>query len=133
MNKSTTQSVRPLIFIFSFVTAFALFGKSWLEKQGVDTTVMIAGNMILFLVSLFAFLLSNKSLRSSNPQAFVRAMYSSFIIKFFVLALAAFIYIMIEKKGVNKPALIVCAGLYILYTVFETRVLIQRLKSKKNA
>lgn len=132
MNKNLLQSIRPLIFVFVFLTAFFISGKSWFEKKGVDQDVLIAGNLILFLVSLFAFLITNKALTSSNPQAFVRAMYSSFIIKFFVLAVTAFVYIMIAKKNVNKPALVVCAGLYIIYTGIETRTLMKMLKQKKN-
>ncbi len=132
MNKNLLQSIRPLILVFVFLTVFFISGKSWFEKKGVDQDVLIAGNLILFLVSLSAFLITNKALASSNPQAFVRAMYSSFIIKFFVLAVAAFVYIMVAKKNVNKPALIACAGLYIIYTSIETRAMMKMLKQKKN-
>ena len=132
MNKNLLQSIRPLILVFIFFTAFFISGKSWLDKKGVDQNVLIIGNLVLFLISLSAFLITNKALSSSNPQAFVRAMYSSFIIKFFVLAVAAFVYIMVAKKNVNKPALIACAGLYIIYTGIETRALMKMLKQKKN-
>jgi ACR3 family arsenite efflux pump ArsB len=132
MNKNLLQSIRPLVLVFIFLTAFFITSKSWLEKKGVNQDVLIIGNLILFLVSLSAFLLTNKALSSSNPQAFVRAMYGSFIIKFFVLAITAFVYIMVAKKNVNKPALIACAGLYIIYTGIETRALMKMLKQKKN-
>jgi hypothetical protein len=46
--------------------------------------------------------------------------------------IAAFIYIMLAKKNVNKPALGVCAGLYIIYTVLETTRLTRLLRTKKN-
>lgn len=133
MNKNILQSARPLIFVFVFLTAFFVTAQSWLQKQGVSQEVLIAGNLLLFIVSLVAFILTNKALSSSNPQAFVRAMYGSFIIKFFVLAIAAFVYIMVTKKNVNKPALIACAALYIIYTGIETRALLKLLKQKKNA
>lgn len=132
MNKNLLQSIRPLILVFIFFTAFFISGKSWLDKKGVDQNVLIIGNLLLFLISLTAFLITNKALTSSNPQAFVRAMYGSFIIKFFVLAITAFVYIMVAKKNVNKPALIACAGLYIIYTGIETRALMKMLKQKKN-
>jgi ACR3 family arsenite efflux pump ArsB len=132
MNKNLLQSIRPLILVFIFFTAFFISGKSWLDKKGADQNVLIIGNLLLFLISLTAFLITNKALSSSNPQAFVRAMYGSFIIKFFVLAITAFVYIMVAKKNVNKPALIACAGLYIIYTGIETRALMKMLKQKKN-
>lgn len=133
MNRNLFQFIRPLIFVFVFLTAFFISAKDWLDKKGVSQDVLIGGNLILFMVSLAAFFITAKALRSSNPQAFVRAMYGSFIIKFFVLALAAFIYIMMAKKSVNKPALIACAGLYIIYTGMETRALVKLLKQKKDA
>ncbi|MBL7723281.1 MAG: hypothetical protein JNK27_03990 [Chitinophagaceae bacterium] len=113
--------------------AFSITGKSWLEKNGVDQLVLIGGNLLLFIVSLAAFFITFKALKSANPQAFVRAMYGSFMIKFFLIAVAAFIYIMIAKKEVNKPALIICGALYIIYTAIETRALMKLLKQKKNA
>ena len=132
MNKNLLQSIRPLVLVFIFLTAFFITGKSWLEKNEVNQDVLIIGNLLLFLISLTAFLITNKALSSTNPQAFVRAMYGSFIIKFFVLAITAFVYIMVAKKNVNKPALIACAGLYIIYTGIETRALMKILKQKKN-
>jgi len=133
MNKNPLQHIRPLLFIFVFITAFCITGKKWLAEQGIHQQVVLIGNLVLFAVSLAAYFVNHRSLKSSNPQASVRAMYGSFMIKFFVVAIAAFIYIMTAKKSVNKPGLIVCAGLYIVYTVFETRALMQLLKQKKNA
>lgn len=133
MNNKPLAFIRPLIFVFTFIMAFSITGKSWLEKNGVDQLVLIGGNLLLFIVSLTAFFITFKALKSANPQAFVRAMYGSFMIKFFLIAVAAFIYIMIAKKEVNKPALVICGGLYIIYTAIETRALMKLLKQKKNA
>ncbi len=133
MNRNQYRDFRPILFIFVFVTAFCITGKSWLAKKGISQDVLVIGNLLLFAVSLATYLLNLRSLRSSNPQSAVRAMYGSFMIKFFVLAIAAFIYIMLAKKNVNKPGLIVCAGLYILYTFFETRSLMRLAKQKKDA
>ena len=52
------------------------------------------------------------------------------MIKFFVCLIAAFIYFMLAKKNVNKPALIICMGLYIVYTVLEVAALQKLLKQK---
>lgn len=120
------------------VLVFALFNlatvfRPKLEARGIDPDVIIAGNVLLFGVSLASFILTQRSLKSSNPNAFVRAMYGSFMIKFFVCAIAAFVYIMAVKKNVNKPALFICMGLYVVYTVFEVAALTKILKRKPNA
>ena len=123
----------PLVILFIVLNAFFLIGRSWLAKQGVDNEVLIAGNLILFIATLFSFLVYMRSLRATGGGAAVRGMYGSFIIKFFTCLVAAFAYIMIAKKDVNKPALIICLGLYVVYTVIEVSSLQKLLKQKKNA
>ncbi len=133
MNQNSLKLLRPMILIFIFLNAFFLVGKDWLIKKNIDQDVLIIGNLLLFFVSLLTFLLTYRSLKSTNPNSFVRAMYGGFIIKFFVVAIAAFVYIIITKKDVNKPALFSCMGLYIVYTFFEVNSLLRILKQKKNA
>jgi len=133
MSNSSFRDFRPVLFLFTFVTVFCISGRSWLEKQGIDSAVVIVGNVLLFAVSLAASLLNTRSLQSSNPQSSVRAMYGGFMIRFFVLAIAAFIYIMMEKKQVNKAGLMICAGLYVLYSGFETRALLRMSKQNRDA
>lgn len=133
MNRTTLQLLRPMILIFVLLNAFLLAGKGWIIEWGIDRDVLIIGNFLLFLVSLITFLITHHSLQSTNPNAFVRAMYGGFIIKFFTVALAAFLYIMITKKDVNKPALFSCMLLYVVYTFIEVKTLLRILKQKKNA
>jgi hypothetical protein len=133
MNRTTLTLLRPMILVFILLNAFFLVGKDWLLKKGIDQEVLIAGNLILFIVTLVTFLITYRSLKAGNPNVFVRAMYAGFIIKFFVIAITAFVYIMAVKKNVNKPALFTCMGLYVVYTVLEIGSLFRILKQKKNA
>ncbi len=133
MNQNSLRQLRPMILIFIFLNAFFIIRKGWLLKKNIDQDVLMIGNMLLFLVSLLTFLITYRSLKSNNPNAFVRAMYGGFIIKFFVVAIAAFAYIITTKKNVNKPALFSCMGMYIIYTFFEVNSLLRTLKQKKNA
>ena len=123
----------PLFLLFIILNGLFLSGKSWLAKQGIDQEVLIVGNVVLALATGLSFYISVRSLKSSSPQAPVRAMYMSFMIKFFLCAITAFIYIMIEKKNVNKPGLIGCMVLYLVYTLMEVSALTRLLKQKKNA
>jgi hypothetical protein len=133
MNKSSLQLIKPLILLFVAFSAFSVTGKQWLEKQGIQQDVVLVGNLVLFAVSLLAYYINVQSVKSSNPQSSVRAMYGSFMLKFFVIAIVAFVYIMMTKKNVNKPGLMICAGLYIIYTALETRALMRLTKERKNA
>lgn len=132
MNQNNLKLLRPMILIFMLSTIFFVAAAGWLTKKGIDQNVLIIGNILLFFVSLVTFLLTYSSLRSTNPHVFVRAMYGSFIIKFFVLSAVAFVYIIVTQKNVNKPALFFCMGLYIVYTFFEVISLLRMLKQKKN-
>ena len=123
----------PLLILFIFLNAFFLTGKNFLIKQGIDHLVLIGGNLILFIATALSFYMSYKSISSPNPNSSVRSLYGSFMIKFFLIAIAAFIYIMVAKKELNKPALMICMGLYLVYTFVEVSSLQKLLKQKKNA
>jgi hypothetical protein len=131
--KSSLSHARPLLLVFVAFSGFFVAGKSILAKWGADQSVLIVGNIIVFAMIFVSFLMMLRSIRSANGQAFIRAMYMSFLVKFFALAIAAFVYIQVAKKDVNKPALFACMGLYLIYTVLEVGALMKVLKEKKNA
>lgn len=133
MLNNTPKLLAPVIILFVILNGFFIAGKSFLDKWNIDQSVLIIGNLILFAITLVSFYIGKKGLQTNNPQAFVRSVYSSFIIKFFVIVVAAFVYIMMAKKDVNKPALIICMLLYIVYTFFEVRTLMKLSKQKRNA
>jgi len=74
-----------------------------------------------------------KGLTTKNNHAFFRWVYGSIMIKLFVLAGVAFVYIMVTKKDVNKPGLFFCMGLYIVYTFIEVSGLMKVNKQKADA
>ena len=133
MNKGSQRLIRPIVLIFIFVNALLLTGSSWLANKGIDQSVLIIGNLVIFLASFGSLLISLRANQSASPQAPVRSMYVSFMIKFFLIAITALVYIMVVKKDVNKPALIACAALYIIYSILEVAALTKMLKNKKNA
>ncbi len=133
MDKNSLKPLRPLLLLFVALSGFFLVGRNMLTNWGIDYEALLIGNLIVFSVILVSYLITYKGLNAANPNAFVRAMYGSFIIKFFVIAITAFIYIRITGNDVNKPALFACMGLYLVYTIIEVAVLLKLLKQKKNA
>ncbi|RYF96012.1 MAG: hypothetical protein EOO00_03765 [Chitinophagaceae bacterium] len=132
INRNMLKLARPMILFFILLNAMLITGKSFLVRKGIDQDVVIIGNLLLFTVTIVTYIISYRSLFAKNPNVFIRAMYGGFVIKFFVIAIAAFIYIMSAKKEVNKTALFICMGLYLLYTVMEVTALFRVLKSKKH-
>ncbi|MBK6938415.1 MAG: hypothetical protein IPH18_17340 [Chitinophagaceae bacterium] len=131
MTKEIHSPLRPMLIVFAVLSVFFITGKNWLLKNDIDPALVIIGNLVLFAVSMAAYFITQKSFRSSNQYAFIRAVNGSFIIKFMVIVFAAFIYFWMAGKEVNKPGLFVCAALYIVYTAVETRALMKLLKKKK--
>jgi hypothetical protein len=76
---------------------------------------------------------TKKSFADPNPQVSIRAIMSGFMIKFFVLAVAALVYIFVMREAVSIPALLCAATLYLLYTTVEIRALLLLLKSADHA
>jgi ACR3 family arsenite efflux pump ArsB len=133
MTQNKLAPLRPLFILFVLLSGFFVTGKTLLDRWDVDRDVLIIGNILLLIVTLVSYLMLYRGLHAANPHSFVRAMYGSFIIKFFIIALSAFIYILVAKNDVNKPALIACMFLYLVYTFLEVSVLTKLLKQKKNA
>lgn len=103
-------------------------GESLWSQWGVDLTVLHGANLLLWLVTLFTYRMAARSFSNPNPQVSVRALMGGMLIKFLVIALAAFIYIIFQRKQVNIPALVGAALLYVVYTVLETNWLLKALK-----
>lgn len=133
MQKSFTRQLRPVILLFVILTIFFIAGKSILEKGNIDPFVVIIGNLILFVATILSFWMGWRGMNTTNPNAIVRSVYASFMIKFFVCLVAAFIYILMVKKNVNRPGLAGCMIFYIAYTYLEVSILMKLSKQKKNA
>lgn len=120
----------PIVLLFIILNSFFIAGRGMLERWGASQNVLIGGNLLIFGLTFFSFVLAERGLQNKNPHAFVRAVYSSVLLKLFIGIIAAFIYIAIEKKNLNKPGLFTVMGLYLVYTFLEVRVLTRMLKKK---
>ena len=76
-NQSITYFWIASNFLFLFLDRQGVFA-----NYNIDGTVVIIGNFILFLVSLATLVITQRSFKSANPQAFVRSIYAGFIIRF---------------------------------------------------
>jgi len=104
-----------------------------LEAWGFDYSVLVFGNIIVFGISLLSYWMAVKGLTTKNNHAFFRWVYGSVMMKLFILAGVAFVYIMMNKKEVNTPGLFFCMGLYVIYTFIEISGLMKVSKQKTNA
>ncbi len=132
MLKNRVRPLLPLVLLFVLLNAFFITGKGLLQKWNADQDVLIIGNLFIFLITLIAFFISQRGLRGENPHAFVRSVYGSIMLRLFACMIAAFIYIAIYRKDLNKPAFFTLMALYLLYTFIEVSLLTKMLKLRKN-
>jgi len=133
MNKQAIRNFLPAIILFLVLNSVFLAFMKRLEGWGFDYKVLVFGNIIVFGVSLLSYWMAVKGLTTKNNHAFFRWVYGSIMIKLFLLAGVAFVYIMMNKKEVNKQGLFFCMGLYVIYTFIEVSALMKVNKQKINA
>jgi len=126
------RSVWPLVFIFLLAGAAILVFKNYLRQKGIDWEVLTGGNIFIYAVTAISFQLLSKGLKADNTNAFLRSAYSGILIKLMACAGAAFIYIFVAGKNLNKPALFICMGLYLIYSFVEMNLILKISKQKKN-
>ncbi|HVZ55262.1 MAG TPA: hypothetical protein VG870_01275 [Chitinophagaceae bacterium] len=119
----------PILWLFIGCNALLLLGRDRLAQWGADTTVLLLGNLLLFVVTALAYWLARRGMHSHNPYAFVRAVYGSLMVKFFLVLLAVLAYGLTARGHLNKLAIFGCILLYLLYTLLEVAALVKRPKS----
>ncbi|MFL5740831.1 MAG: hypothetical protein ACJ75B_11480 [Flavisolibacter sp.] len=132
MIRNRSGGFMPVIVFFVLTNIFFIAGSQLLKKWNASQEVLIIGNALLFLITVISYLMARRGMKHSNPHVFIRAVYASIMIKLFVCMIAAFVYISIYKKNLNKAALFTCMGLYVFYTFMEVSILMRQLKQLKN-
>ena len=118
--------------IFFAITALAGFlNMSVGPAQGL--TVLLVGNLILFVATLLSFFIYKKALFNLNVHIFLRALYGGMFLKMIIAMVAALVYILLAQEKVSKAGIFGCFGLYFLYTFVEVKILMRLSKQHKNA
>jgi hypothetical protein len=104
-----------------------------LLSAGFNIGFLLSANVILFLLSFFAFFIQSRGVESTNINAFIRGVYSSILLKLFVVVIAIVIYILLMHGEVNKPSLFTAMAIYIIYTSIEVIQLMKLARKKDDA
>lgn len=111
----------PILLVFIIINTACLFMKEFLLEKGINASVLLGANVILFLLSVIALIMHIKAVKNPNPQVFVRSVMAASFIKLMVIALSALAYLALAKENRNIAAVIASMGLYVIYTVIEIR------------
>ncbi|HXS58278.1 MAG TPA: hypothetical protein VN726_19240 [Hanamia sp.] len=132
MNNPLVKKFIPIIILFVVINLLLLIFKESLIEKGFQLNFVFVANLILFLLSSFGFFIQTKSANSSNINAFIRGVYSSLLMKMFVIVAAIFIYIFVTGGEVNKAAIFASMAIYLLYTSIEVVQLMKIARKKPN-
>ena len=130
-NKAFARGFLPIFALFLITSGLILIGGQTLRDWNTDTRVLLAGNELFFALTAISYFLHIKSIRTPNPHAFVRMVYSSLIIKMLLCMVAALLYGWLTR-AINKNAILGCFILYVLYTLLEVRILMKFIKKSPN-
>jgi len=123
----------PVIALFVFINVLILIFKTFLIQNGFGINFLLGANMVLFLLSFFGFFIQTKGVHSSNLNAFIRGVYSSILMKMFVIMAAILIYILVKGGEVNKPSVLTSMAFYLIYTSIEVIQLMKIARRNPNA
>jgi hypothetical protein len=126
------KPARSLFITFLFLTVLIFAGNIFFVAKGINYLVVMGGNCLFFLVSLFVFRMQYMAMQNSNPNVFIRSVMGGMIIKVFACVIAIVGYYLISRAAFNKPAVYVSMVIYIVYLVVEVRT-IMKLNKTKNA
>lgn len=132
MNNPLVKKFVPIILLFIVINLLLLIFKDTLNAKGLQLNFVFVANVILFLLSSFGFFIQTKSANSSNINAFIRGIYSSLLMKMFVIVAAIFIYIFVTGGEINSPAIFASMAIYLLYTSIEVVQLMKIARRKPN-
>lgn len=121
MKKPAPSTLVPMFVVFILVNAICIVFAQWLDAHEINHVVVGLANCILFIVSLIVYSMHKKSAQNKNPHAFIRSVMGGTLIKLFVFAGGALLYLFFAGENKSVYAIIVAMGLYLVYTAIEVR------------
>ncbi len=129
--KAQSKILLPLITVFLICNALLLTSARFLVKQGVDQSVLIIANIVLFLLTIGTFFMQQNALKNSNPNVFFRSVMAGMMIKMFACILAILVYRLVAVAEFNTANVFAGLLIYLVYLAVEVR-LVSKLNRQKN-
>lgn len=122
------RAIRPILILFVLVNLLGMTFYSNLPKSGLDPDVLLAGNLFVFIITVFSFWMLLRGLKAKSTTAFLSSIYGSFIIKLAISGLLIVAYAKLKGADMNKPAIFSSLFLYLIYTFLEVKGLLALIR-----
>ena len=133
MIQSLVKKFIPVIGLFLLINLIVFIFFNSLKEYGFNVAFLIVANIILFLLTFFGFYIQTRGVRSTNINAFIRGVYSSLLLKMFVIVGAILVYIVALGGEVNKPSILTSLCIYLVYTFLEVVQLMKIARKNPDA
>jgi hypothetical protein len=120
-TRKSRNAIAPMLVFFLLVNSFCIIFKNWLDAKAIDHMVVIVANCILFILSIFIFLMHKRSAQNTNPHVFVRSVMAGTFIKLIVIAGAVTVYLFTAGENKSVYGIVAGIGLYFVYTFIEVK------------
>lgn len=98
----------------------------------IDRNGLIATNIVLGGISILTYRMMIRGIKTNDGQSFMRAKYSSTMVKFFACIFVLTIYIVANRAHLDKNNVFIIIGFYIIYSVIEASVLSKAARTIQN-
>lgn len=122
------RAIRPILILFVLVNLLGMTFYSNLPKSGLDPDVLLAGNLFVFIITVFSFWMLLRGLKAKSTTAFLSSIYGSFIIKLAISGLLTVAYAKLKGADMNTPAIFSILFLYLIYTFLEVKGLLALIR-----
>ena len=120
--------LQPVVVLFVVVNVICGILFRWLPSVGMDPIVLLAGNLLVFVLTLLSCYLMKNGLTATSTTGFLSSVYGSFIMKLFFVGLVVVVYVKLSGDQMNVPAVFTSMVLYLLYTFIEVKGLLLLVK-----
>ena len=76
---TTKRAIRPILILFVMVNLVGMSFYSNLSKSGLDTDILLVGNLFLFIITIFSYWMLLRGLKAKSTTAFLSSIHGSFI------------------------------------------------------
>jgi len=120
-TKHLSKFILPLFIMFIVLDASILYWHSYFTSTDVDLMAIFICNCLLFVLSVLSLAMHGKAIEQKNANAMVTSVMGATLLKLFVLAIAAFVYLFMKKSANVTYTLFISMFMYIVYTALEVR------------
>jgi hypothetical protein len=115
----------PVIALFVFTNTIVLFTEQFGHLTGLKFNFILVVNAMLFGMSFFNHYRLTQ-LSATNAHAMVRSVMLGTLLKMIVFAGSALVYATQKKGPVGVLTLLICMGLYLIYTLLEIQWVVKK-------